>query len=192
MRTLIGALLLLAVFAGGFALADSGLLDVDAFTRARMATSKSEDFTPYFTNDAGRKAVLSGLSAADPAPAIADAKAWLAKLPVDMEMLRALAGAELRAGRYADSFRHRSEYYGLLASLAASGEGSEEKPWKVIAVAEEYVLLGELGATPGRQALTRIDGRPHDRMTVTIDGEERVLYFDVSLSFEAMERALGK
>jgi hypothetical protein len=179
-------------FAGGLLAGESGLVDVEKITGARMTVAQSETFSPMFERDPARTAALEALNAADPSEGIAKAVEWLVKMPVDGQMLKALAEAEFRAGKLADSFAHRSAYYGLLASLAGSGEGTQEKPWKVIAVSEEYVLFREIGARMGKQALTQIDGKPHDRISVTVDGEERTYFFDVSLSFEAMSRSLGR
>ncbi|MCU0728003.1 MAG: DUF4919 domain-containing protein [Planctomycetes bacterium] len=193
MKMIVVVVSLVAVgFAGGLLAGESGLVDVEAITGARMAVAQAETFSPMFEHDAGRTAALEALKGADPSEGIAKAKEWLAKLPVDGQMLLALADAERRAGKLADSFAHRSAYYGLLASLMASGEGTQEKPFKVIAVAEEYVFFREIGARMGRQALTQINGKPHDRVSVTVGSEERTYFFDVSLSFEAMNRSLGR
>ncbi len=192
MRTCVVVAALLAIgFGGGLLAREAGLVDVEKITGARMAVAGAETYSPMFEHDPEREAAVEALRAGAP-EGIDKAKAWLVKLPVDGAMLQMLADAEVRGGNYADGFAHRAAYYGLLASLCASGDGSKEKPFKVIAVAEEYTFFREIGARTKGQGLTQIDGKPHDRIEVNLEGKDRTLFFDVSLSFEAMSRALGR
>ena len=77
-------------------------------------------------------------------------------------------------------------YYGLMASVAASGDGkSPETAYKVIAVDEEYTFLNHIGAKLKSQALK---GGHYDEMAVNWNGADTVIYFDAAIPMAVMKK----
>jgi hypothetical protein len=100
--------------------------------------------------------------------------------------MRAMACA--RRGDVAGACYHMHCYFGLLASITASGNGlTELTPMKVISVTEEYWVLEQIGARVLQQSL--IDGRL-DAMDCQIGNERATYYFDVTIPMQAIGAAL--
>jgi hypothetical protein len=113
---------------------------------------------------------------------------WTQSCPVDMDahMLRAIALDATNRAEEAE--HHRVWARGLFEAVLATGDGkTPQTPMRVIAVFEEYSMLRVFGWEAKRQALTT---HGLDAMTVLVDGEERVVYFDPAASFERMRRRL--
>ena len=64
-----------------------------------------------------------------------------------------------------------------LRSIRSTGDGSEQHPWSVLRINDEYDLLRALDKVRDRQDLVETGGRRLDRLTCT-DGT--VAYFDVT------------
>lgn len=64
-----------------------------------------------------------------------------------------------------------------LRSIRSTGDGSEQHPWSVLRINDEYDMLRALDKVRDRQGLVETDGRRLDRLTCT-DGT--VAYSDVS------------
>lgn len=81
----------------------------------------------------------------------------------------------------------------LYSAIASTGDGkSQETAFHVICVSDEYALMRMFGFSPKSQALLEKKGRSYDRM----DLEENeygleALYFDITVSFEAMNKMFG-
>lgn len=81
----------------------------------------------------------------------------------------------------------------LYSAIVSTGDGkSQETAFHVICVPDEYALMGMFGLVPKGQALLEKNGRSYDRM----DLEENeygleALYFDITVSFEAMNKMFG-
>ena len=81
----------------------------------------------------------------------------------------------------------------LYSAIASTGDGkSQETAFHVICVSDEYALMRMFGLSPKSQALLEKKGRSYDRM----DLEENeygleALYFDITVSFEAMNKMFG-
>lgn len=89
-----------------------------------------------------------------------------------------------------DLYLHR--FCKLLATIARSGKGTEESPWMVIAVDDEYELMRyHLEAQDKKaQALVNCNGKPCDKIEFEkcmLPGVTQV-YFDVSLPLSAYSK----
>ena len=78
-----------------------------------------------------------------------------------------LATALERSGEERAAARERQVASAALRSIRASGDGTEEHPWTVLRINDEYDLLRALNKVPGRQDLLEADGRRIDRHTCT-------------------------
>lgn len=165
------------------------LPSVEAFTKLRMAYAAQKDFNPMWKVDEARDAILEAHGAKDYAKSAKLAKAWLDKIPVDADIHYVCAQALKALGDWSGAAYHWHCFYGLIASVASSGDGKTPKTaMKVISVAEEYYFLNQIRAELVQQALQM----PCDVMHVKLsDGTEATFYFDVSISMDAMARALN-
>lgn len=68
----------------------------------------------------------------------------------------------------------------LIKSILASGDGSQERPYIVNSVDEEYLILDHLNKSLQMQSLTGVSGKPMDLMECA-DGTS--IYFDISTFF---------
>ena len=59
----------------------------------------------------------------------------------------------------------------LAHRLLATGDGTQERPWSVLRVADEYDVMRAKGVTPRRQATRTVDGRVVDVHEV-VDGPD--------------------
>lgn len=75
-------------------------------------------------------------------------------------------------GEREESQRHRFYAEVSLEAIAGSGDGTEERPWRVLHVADEYALLSSLGLAPAGQRSVEMSGRLIDEITVS-DGTQR-------------------
>ena len=161
----------------------------EEFTKLRMAYAKQENFDPMWKMDPKREELAKAYREKDFTKFATLSKAWLEQVPVDAEIHYVRAQALTNLGEWSGAAYHWHCFYGLIHSIAASGDGkTPETAFKVISVSEEYSLLGEIGAELIQQALKP----PCDEMRVKLrEGTETTLYFDVSISFNAMQRQLG-
>ncbi|MEV7429072.1 DUF4919 domain-containing protein [Nocardioides sp. NPDC092400] len=81
------------------------------------------------------------------------------------------AAALRHLGREHEAARQERIARASLAAIRASGDGTAERPWSVLRVADEYDLLRALGRRPVNQSLVGREGRALDRL-VTEDGGE--------------------
>jgi hypothetical protein len=158
------------------------------FTKFRMAFASRPDFNPMWKVDDQRDALIEAYKAKDHKKVSELSKPWLEKVPVDADAHFIRAQALKKLGDWAGFSYHWHCFYGLIHSIASSGDGKTPKTaFKVISVAEEYYLLDEIGA----ELITQSLQHPCDVMQVRFrDGTETSLYFDVSISFEATARQL--
>ena len=158
------------------------------FTKFRMAYAARPDFEPMWKVDDQRDALLEAYKAKDYKKVVELSKPWLERVPVDADTHFIRAQALKKLGDWAGFSYHWHCFYGLIHSIASSGDGKTPKTaFKVISVAEEYYLLDEIGAELIEQTLQH----PCDVMRVRLrDGTETTLHFDVSISFEATARKL--
>ncbi|MEI7058898.1 DUF4919 domain-containing protein [Nocardioides sp. CCNWLW239] len=82
-----------------------------------------------------------------------------------------------RTGDVRSAARERRVARAALRSIRSTGDGSEQRPWSVLRINDEYDMLRALGKTPVRQSLLRSHGRDIDRHE-TADGD--VYHFDAT------------
>lgn len=192
MKKTIRLLLLLAILSvgnfAGAAPADDPKAAAAFFTETRMNFSQRPDFQGGWSTDPDRDVLLKTYDENKPDDFIVRSGAWLRKCPVDARVHLMRAGLLLKTGDAPGHFYHRMFYYGLMASVASSGDGkSPETAYKVIAVDEEYTFLNHVGAKVKSQILR---GGHHDAMAVDWNGKEAVIYFDAAIPMSVMQKQL--
>ncbi|MBN8422701.1 MAG: DUF4919 domain-containing protein [Verrucomicrobia bacterium] len=155
----------------------------DDYTALRMAFAAQPGFNPFWNMDTERSAIFTAIRSKDFPKAIALARPWLEKVPVDAEVHYLCGHFLKKTGDIPGSMQHFHCFYGLMRSITSTGDGKTAKTaWKVISVSEEYALLNEIDAELIDQSL--IDNC--DKMHVKLpDGTETDFYFDVSISLGA-------
>ncbi|HBZ68111.1 MAG TPA: hypothetical protein DEO70_14855 [Bacteroidales bacterium] len=84
--------------------------------------------------------------------------------------------------------KYKAIQFGLLKSIVDNGDGQScETAWPVIQISEEYYILDMIDAKLVEQSIVN-DGNLCDKMVVTIDGEEKIYYFEISKVFEGREK----
>lgn len=157
--------------------------DTEAFTELRFTYARQAGYSPFWNDDPEREAAIKAYKEGKADEFLSLSDRWLKSCPVDARLHLMRAVTLLEKGDVRGHFYHRYAYYGLMASLAASGDGrSKDSAYKVIAVEEEYTLMNHIGAKLDQQTLQY----PCDVMEVTIDGKAEILYFDVSLPMAAI------
>lgn len=161
----------------------------DEFTKLRMAFAAQADFNPAWRIDDVRDAILKAAQEKDYAKVAQLSKPWLEKVPVDADIHFVRAQALKRLGDWTGFSYHWHCFYGLIHSIASTGDGKSSKTaFKVISVTEEYYLLDEIGAQLIDQRLSP----PCDVMHVKMrDGSEATFYFDVTIPLAAEARLLA-
>jgi Domain of unknown function (DUF4919) len=160
-----------------------------SFAEMRMQYARRAEYEGGgWTVDEEREALLKAYDEENPRAFLDGSEKWLKRCPVDAKVHSMRASLLMKTGDFAGQTHHRMMYYGLLASLLASGDGrTPATAWKVIAVDEEYTLFKHIGAKLISQSL--IDG-PCDKMEVEIAGKSVTLFFDVSIPMAAQGKAL--
>ena len=162
--------------------------DVAFFTKLRMDYAKQPNFDPMWKLDEARKAIMEAGNAKDYAKVIELSKSWLAKCPVDADVHYVLSQALTVQGDIGHYAQHLYYFYGLIQSVAASGDGKSPKTaFKVISVAEEYYLLRDFGAELVSQALQNNCDVMRCKLS---NGKEVTYYFDASIALAAEEKQL--
>jgi hypothetical protein len=159
----------------------------DYFKEIRESYAKNQKGIISWTNDAEREELLK-IYKNDPDKFLQSAINWLEKCPVDAQVHMMLASLLSKKGKFEDSIRHRSFFYGLMASIVNSGDGrTKETAFKVIAIEEEYTLMNFMGAEMKSQSL---QGN-YDVMEVKMDEGDVIIYFDISIHLDALEKELS-
>ena len=111
---------------------------------------------------------------------------------IDLEGHRTLRIACKTLGDDECATRHKQVEFGLLASIAHSGDGLACKSaWEVVSVAEEYFSLRALDLQAGRQAVVSEGGHTCDRMEATDrQGVAHTFYFNVDRLFEQYDKRM--
>lgn len=170
-----------ASYADLLAQAKSNVASVD-FTALREAYADSAEYNPYDREiSALWNAMLTAYSKNDCATALKEAGAILAKnyLVVDAHVLFAICRAQVKEPEQVE--QHDAMARGLISSIMASGDGkSPEKAFVVIAVAEEYSLLGVMCMRSVGQRLLQKDGHKFDVIeAVDSAGHTASVYFNI-------------
>lgn len=93
--------------------------------------------------------------------------------------------AAKKAGQEAAARSETELYLRCLGCLLSTGDGTAQRPFKVMRVADEYDVLRHLKKPAGRQALMHREGRSYD-VFVLPDGKE--MWFDVTEIFQTLTR----
>ena len=159
------------------------------FTQLRMDYAAQPDFCPQWKVDDQREAIVEAYKAKDNKKVVELSKSWIEKVPVDADIHFMRAQALKKVGDLEGFSYHWYCFYGLIHSIASSGDGkTPETAFKVISVSEEYYLLNEIGAEVIEQSLDY----PCDVMKVLLrDGTEATFYFNVSIPMKATSRQLN-
>ena len=141
-----------------------------------MDYAKRPDFNSMWKLDDQRQAILAAYKEKlDFAKVVTLSKAWLDKCPVDADMHYIRSQALTEQGDIAHYAYELYYFYGLIQSIASSGDGLGEKTaFKVISVEEEYYLLNDFGAKLIQQGL---QGHFDVMQCKLPDGKEATYYF---------------
>jgi len=161
---------------------------IQHFTAVRMEYAERPDYSSMWEIDEEREAVMDVLKEDRISDFLSLSERWLKKCPVDAPVHFLRASQLEETGDPLAAVYHRMMFYGLLMSLLASGDGkTEASAYKVISVAEEYMLLDYMNARVKRQGL-----RGHcDVMEVERDGKNATLYFDASIALQSLDKKLS-
>lgn len=158
------------------------------FRELRETYAKQQPGIIGWDSDDQRKKVIDLFDKKNPVPFLEPARTWLKKCPVDADMHFRLGLLLDQTGEFDEAIHHRFMFYGLLSSIADSGDGRSPKTaFKVISVGEEYMYLRYIGAQPGKQSL---QGNC-DVMEVTIEGKPQTIYFDISVHLAGLQKAFS-
>lgn len=179
---------LLAKFSTG----DTAVSDVTAM---RFAYAASSDYQPMpDVPDDWRDQVLGALVSGDVKKAMKVADRMIALDPLNLDAYVLRSSVRTKAGDPGGSKQDAARAQALYASIVSIGDGSQEQPWVVISIAEEYYVLMAKSLRRTDQALSSCAGRPCD--VLTLDGKDKAgrsaLYFDVSIPLAFEQKMLGK
>jgi hypothetical protein len=159
-----------------------GNLDLD-YTAFRYAYAASPNYDPYDFNVANqRNAIRSSYNAGDCDAAMAAANEILKVNFVQIDAHFVTGLCQKKAGNEEGARVGRTVADRLLKSVLTSGDGkTPQTAFVVIAIDEEYKVLGILGLVPGRQLLVKVDGADFDRLEAKAKntGETVTLYFNI-------------
>ena len=162
--------------------------DVAFYTKLRMEYANKPGYEPNWEILDPRKAVVEAYKAHDFAKTLDLGGKWIDKVPVDAEVYLMMAMAAKEQGDFKAYCEYIEPFYGLLHSITSIGDGkTPETAFRVISVGEEYYLLREIGAKVKKQSLIGLC----DKMEIERrNGTTCTLYFDVKISFQAMNRLM--
>jgi hypothetical protein len=94
-----------------------------------------------------------------------------------------LAAIHERTGDREGAERAKNTFRGLLEAILATGDGrTPQTAFRVQSIAEEYLIVRSvLRCTRTKQEIhTAPSGRPYDLLTLSCEGQTRLVYFDIS------------
>ncbi|MBI5684063.1 MAG: DUF4919 domain-containing protein [Verrucomicrobia bacterium] len=165
---------------------------VEYFTQLRLDYSKNPktEFYPVWRVAPEHGDLVKAYRAGETDRVIEIADSWLKKCPIDADTHLRVAMCFKEKGNLPSYTYHLSIFYGLLRSIAASGDGlTPETAFKVVSIHEEYSLIQEIGANLEKQSL--VTG-PCDKMEISRkNGKVKMtLYFNVSIPMAFTESKL--
>ena len=156
------------------------------FAALRYAYAESAQYNPYDPNTAElNAAMMKAMNAKDCAGAMQHAQAILEKNYVRINAHIVSTICLRQSEQTQPAAHHDAMARGLINSILASGDGkTAETAMVVIAVDEEYSVLGALGLKKLRQALVENAGHKFDHFAVTDrDGRDGSMFFNVDRPF---------
>lgn len=171
---------------GRFVSADTTLTN-DEIAKIYYGNFFTGNFSPYATNDGVNKAFKNK----DYAKAFKMSQKLLKSNPVALDILQIYLVSSKALNKEVEASNAQIRFNQIVSMILDSGEGSEESPFKVICIADEYAILRtayRIKEFKG-QALTN---NLCDKMTVVLKGNETPvsIYFDISLPFKELSKAL--
>jgi hypothetical protein len=162
--------------------------DRQYFTQLRYATAQKKDYPPAWKADPDRKKINAAYRSGDTAAVLQLADAWLQRLPIDADVHLMVAMCYKEKGDLPNMCQHLNAFYGLLASITASGDGlTPQTAFKVVSRDEESSLIQEIDGHVTSQKLSgNIDQLKVERRS----GKSLTLYFDVSAHLKAPGKSL--
>jgi tetratricopeptide (TPR) repeat protein len=166
-------------------------LSLDAFFMAYYGQHTSKGYAPY-ADDIGRETrALVDQDRYEEAMRVAEKH--LRTHPVCLDALQAMAVSARHVEAPERARAHMLRYDGLLQAILASGSGdSADDPIVVLSIRDEYIILDYQDLERGRQSLLRQGRYTLDRMECTDEeGQERIVYFEISKPFGTLGALLG-
>ena len=163
-----------------------------SFTALRHAWAASPEYAPYGSDaDEHADSMRAALERSDWARAVREADAALAVnwLDAGTHVMKAYAVRQL--GDAEAAYRERMVAAQIVQSVADSGEGTQQSPFVVVTVAEEYAYLRMHGFERRTQSLGRCGNHECDVVqAINPDtSETRTFYFDITLPYAHLRRA---
>jgi len=164
-----------------------------SFTALRKAWAASPEYAPYGSDaDETADSMRAALARRDWPRAVREADSVLAVkwLDVRTHVLKAYAAGQM--GDSAAASRERWAAARIVRSVAESGEGTQESPFVVVTVAEEYAFLSIFGYDPAGQGLGQCGRHLCDVMQAVSQDthEKRTFYFDISIPTGYLQRSV--
>jgi hypothetical protein len=161
----------------------------------RRAFAQTRHYNPYNSEwkreiaKVGKDLADGNLKAAEPA---------LVKLLererfMRLEALAMAARLYQKTGDQDKARQHKGLLEGLVTCVFVPESGmSFEKPFVVLFIDEEYIVLSALGLRHRQQSLREKDGHHFDVFTIPAHGDqpEREVFFNIDMPFEALGRSL--
>ena len=170
----------------------AGKLDID-YTAFRLAYAASPKYDPYGAVRSLMGQMKKAYVAGDCPAAMAHAKEVFEVNLVQIDAHMVTAVCQEKAGNEEEARRAHAMFMGLIKSVLKSGDGkSLETAFVVIAIDEEYSVMGDLSLTPVRQALVHHRGSAFDRFETKKrdSGQQVTLYFNVDRPQAQLARTL--
>lgn len=170
----------------------AGKLDID-YTAFRLAYVASPKYEPYGASRVLMGEMKKAFTAGDCQAAMAHAKELFEINPVYIDAHMIAAVCHKKGGNEEEARRAHATSLGLIKSVLQSGDGkSPETAFVVIAIDEEYSVMGALSLQPVQQALVNHGGSAFDRFEAKSrnSGQPVTLYFNVDRPQVQLARTL--
>jgi Domain of unknown function (DUF4919) len=170
----------------------AGKLDID-YTAFRLAYAASPKYAPYGAVRTLMGQMKKAYTAGDCPAAMRHAKEVFEVNFVQIDAHMVTAVCQEKAGNEDEAQRAHAMFIGLVKSVLESGDGkSLETAFVVIAIDEEYSVMGALSLLPVRQALVHHRGSAFDRYEAKKrdSGQQVTLYFNVDRPQAQLARTL--
>lgn len=173
----------------------AGKTDVD-YQRGRLAVALTPGYNPYAVEAKQQERRLTDhlFEHDDPAAALAVADSLFADDYLNLVAHHRAGLAHERLGDADQAAFHAAVFQGLLDSILRTATGTEDDPFVVNRVTEEYVVIGVLGLEMLGQTLVGCAETRCDAMDLRDprDNGEVTLYFDISIPYGHMRRQMNR
>ena len=158
-----------------------------SFTENYSPYSFIKQDSPYYPDSEVNMAFKNG----NYSKAIKKSRELLKSNPVSLDMLLILAVSSSSAKQDSLALNAKTRANQIVSMILDSGNGSEEKPLKVICIPDEYFILKSCYKVK-KFLGTRSPDRKCDKLIVVLEGEENStgIYFDISLAWKTSSDVL--